>query len=45
MPRKLTIHVIATAAMPKGRPLGASRQSFIWDGELKRFGIRVGFFV
>lgn len=37
MPRKLTTHMIETAALPK------SGQSFIWDGELKGFGVRIGF--
>lgn len=36
MPRKLTTHMIETAALPK------SGQSFLWDGELKGFGARVG---
>jgi integrase len=37
MPRKLTTNMIETAAVPK---VG---QSFLWDGELKGFGVRVGF--
>lgn len=37
MPRKLTTHMIETAALPK------AGQSFLWDGELKGFGVRVGF--
>lgn len=37
MPRKLTTHMIETAALPR------SGQSFLWDGELKGFGARVAF--
>lgn len=37
MPGKLTTHMIETAALPQ------SGQSFLWDGELKGFGVRVAF--
>lgn len=37
MARKLTTHMIETAALPK------SGQSFLWDGELKGYGVRVAF--
>ena len=37
MPRKLTTHMIETAALPM------SGQSFLWDGELKGLGVRVAF--
>ncbi len=37
MPRKLTTHMIETATLPK------TGQSFLWDGELKGFGVRVAF--
>lgn len=37
MPRKLTTHMIETAPVP------TAGQSFVWDGELKGFGVRIGF--